>query len=163
MRTSKVFLLALLVAAGLSACGERQGADEAAPATGAREVAPADASPGVPKKGIDVLVGLGFKPGFAYSVAYDIIDKNDAGTSRHRVLMEVLEGDVVDAMRDSEETLVRAGYAKVKEAAGDGRYDAVFTRHGLPTLVFMGQTAERGPALKTPGATGSIHIMWNFY
>jgi long-subunit fatty acid transport protein len=164
VKISKMFFFAAVVAIVLSACSKERGADEAGPAAaGTAETSPTEVPSRAPEKGIDVLVGLGFKPGYPYSVAYDIIDKNDAGTSRHRVLLEVLDGDIVDAMRDSEETLIRAGYAKAKETGSDGRYDAIFTRHGWPTLVFMGQTAERGPPLKTPGAVGTIHIMWNFY
>ena len=110
-----------------------------------------------------MLIGLGFKPDFPYAVAYDITDKNNQGINRHRVLLEVLAGDMTQAMADSETVLAAAGYAKSKETVGDGRTDAVFTKRGQPTLVFMAQTKEHGPALKNPDAVGTIHIMWNFY
>jgi hypothetical protein len=115
------------------------------------------------EKGVDVLTDLGFKPEFAYTVVYDITDKNDAGINRHRVLLEVLEGDIDTAMTSASATLASAGYGKSRETESNGRRDVVFTKQGFPTLVFMAQTPERGPALKTPGAVGTIHVMWNFY
>jgi hypothetical protein len=119
--------------------------------------------PASEEKGIDVLTGLGFKPEFAYSVVYDIVDRNNEGVNRHRVLLEPLEGDIETAMASAEATLTGEGYEKSKETESNGRHDAVFTKYGSPTLVFMAQTPERGPALKNPNAVGTIHIMWNFY
>lgn len=162
----KQFLLAVAVAAVLAACGSKQDpqqTDQTAGQAEAQAQAQAEPSPSRTEKGIDVLIGMGFRPEFAYAIAYDIIDKNNQGVSRHRVLLEVLEGDVVTAMDDVEASLAGLGYVKAKETEGDGRYDTVFTKKGEPTLVFMAQTAERGPALKNPDAVGTIHIMWNFY
>ena len=85
------------------------------------------------------------------------------GVNRRRVLLEVLEGDIEAAMTSAEATLDKAGYSKSKESSDGGRYDAVFVKHGFPTLVFMAQTPDRGPDLKNPGAVGTIHIMWNIY
>lgn len=162
----KQLLLAMAVVAALAACGPKQdpqqGDNAAGEAKTPAEVA-AESPPASTEKGLDVLTGMGFKPDFANAVVYDMVDKNNQGVNRHRVLLEVLEGDITAAMDDVEASLSALGYAKAKETASDGRYDAVFTKQGAPTLVFMAQTAERGPALKNPGAVGTIHIMWNFY
>lgn len=160
----KQFLLAAAILAGLAACGAEQNASRTAdgpgvePAAGAAQKSPASAA-----TGIDVLTGLGFIPDFAYATAYDIVDKNREGVNRRRVLLEVLEGDIEAAMASAQATLGKAGYSKSKESSDGGRYDAVFVKHGFPTLVLMGQSPERGPKLKNPEAVGTIHIMWNAY
>jgi len=162
----KKLVLAAAVLAFLAACGEDQGAVDgnlAIPEPSPRaEAAPQQAAANA-TTGIDALTGLGFKPEFAYAIAYDIVDKNNEGVNRRRVLLEVLDGDIVTAMGDAEATLARAGYTKSKETSSDGRHDVVFVKNGFPTLVFMAQSPERGPALKNPGAVGTIHIMWNIY
>ncbi len=165
----KQIFLAAAVVVVLAACGSQQ--DSAQKGSESIHEAPAPAAPATStepapsreEKGIDVLTGVGFKPDFAYSVVYDIVDKNSEGVNRHRVLLEALEGDIKTAMASAEATLTKAGYVKSKETQSEGRHDAVFTKQGLPTLVFMAQTPERGPALKNQGAVGTIHIMWNFY
>jgi hypothetical protein len=163
----KQIFFAVAVVAVLAACGPKQEAaqkgGETANESPASATAGAEPAPAAEVKGIDVLTGLGFKPDFAYAVVYDIVDKNNEGVNRHRVLLEALEGDIKTAMASAEATLVKAGYEKSRETESNGRYDAVFTKQGFPTLVFMAQTPERGPALKDPGAVGTIHIMWNFY
>ena len=160
----KQLLLTAAAVLVLAACGPKQEPEQGAQNT-AQDQAPEVATPQPSRveKGIDVLTGLGFTPDFPYSVAYDMTDKNNQGINRHRVLLEVLDGDVQQAMAASEAALSAAGYVKSKETVGDGRTDAIFSKRGQPTLVFMAQTKERGPALKDPDAVGSIHIMWNFY
>jgi hypothetical protein len=160
----KKFVLLMAMMTVVAACNSSQ--DEAGETaigpdqSKAAAIKPALASK---EKGVDVLTSLGFKPEFAYTVVYDINDKNDAGVNRHRVLLEVLEGDIDTAMTSASATLASAGYGKSRETESNGRRDVVFTKQGFPTLVFMAQTPERGPALKTPGAVGTIHVMWNFY
>ena len=163
----KQFILAAAVVTILAGCGaDQEAAKNSVKATDESSVSSAtDAQPMLndQAKGIDVLTGLGFTPDFAYAVVYDIVDKNNEGVNRHRVLLEALEGNIETAMTNAEATLAKAGYKRSKETVSDGRQDAVFIKHGLPTLVFMAQAPERGPALKNPGAVGTIHIMWNFY
>lgn len=163
----KQFFLAAAVVAVLAACGADQDAtqnnDKTTSESSVSSATDTQSMPNDEAKGIDVLTGLGFTPDFAYAVVYDIVDKNNEGVNRHRVLLEALEGNIEPAMTNAEATLAKAGYEKSKETVSDGRHDAVFIRHGYPTLVFMAQTPERGPALKNPGAVGTIHIMWNFY
>lgn len=161
----KQLLLTIAVMSVLVGCGPRQDSQTDRRTAKETQVPPAGAAPtrAPTEKGIDVLTGLGFKPDFAYSVAYDLVDKNAQGVSRHRVLLEVMGDDIKSAMDDVEASLVGLGYAKSKSTEGDGRYDSVFVKRGTPTLVFMAQTAERGPALKNPDAVGTIHIMWNAY
>lgn len=163
----KHLFLATALTVALAACGpkqdpQQQGDNAAGVGQTPTEAVAASPPPRV-EKGIDVLTGMGFQPDFANAVVYDIVDKDKKGVNRHRVLLEVLEGDVVAAMDNAEASLASVGYEKAKETESDGRYDTVFTKKGAPTLVFMAQTAERGPALKNPGAVGTIHIMWNFY
>ena len=162
----KQIFFAAAVAAVLAACGADQDATQNNDKTRneSSESSATDVrSAPTEEKGIDVLTGLGFTPDFAYAVVYDIIDKNNEGVNRHRVLLEALEGNIENAMTNAEATLVNAGYEKSKETMNDGRHDAVFIKHGFPTLVFMAQSPERGPPLKNPGAVGTIHIMLNFY
>lgn len=163
----KQLLLAAAVLAVLAACGAEQGAHQAGDRSTVEPAPSADATAQKPSAnaatGIDVLTGLGFIPDFAYATVYDIVDKNNQGVNRRRVLLEVLEGDIEAAMTSAEATLDKAGYSKSKESSDGGRYDAVFVKHGFPTLVFMAQTPDRGPDLKNPGAVGTIHIMWNIY
>lgn len=163
----KQLVLAVAMLAVLAACGSEEGANQAGDKSTVQPAASADAAaqkvPASAATGIDVLIELGFIPEFAYATVYDIVDKNNQGVNRRRVLLEVLEGDVASAMTSAETTLAKAGYAKSKESSDGGRYDAVFVKHGSPTLVFMAQSPDRGPKLKTPGAVGTIHVMWNFY
>jgi len=164
----KQFFLAIAVVTVLAACGPKQevaqkGAETADESSTSAPVPATQPAPAGEAKGIDVLTELGFKPDFAYAVVYDIVDKNKEGVNRHRVLLEALEGDIKTAMSSAQATLATAGYEQSKETESNGRYDAVFTKQGFPTLVFMAQTPERGPALKDPSAVGTIHIMWNFY
>ena len=163
----KQILLAGAVLAVLAACGADQGAGQAGDKSTVEPPASTEAAapkaPASNATGIDVLAGLGFIPDFAYAMAYDIVDKNSEDVSRHRVLLEVLEGDIGTAMASAEATLGRAGYVKSKDSSADGRHDAVFVKKGSPTLVFMAQSPDRGPDLKNPGAVGTIHIMWNRY
>jgi hypothetical protein len=160
----KQLLLAAAILVALAACGAEQNADQAAGGTTVEPTADAaKKSSANAATGIDVLTGLGFIPDFAYGTAYDIVDKNKEGVNRRRVLLEVLEGDIEAAMASAQATLQNAGYSKSKESSDGGRYDAVFVKRGFPTLVFMGQSPERGPKLKNPEAVGTIHIMWNTY
>lgn len=153
-------LLSLLLAFLLTSCGgdKPTARDEATapPATEQAQVAKSEA-----RKGIDLLAEFGVRPDFAYSVNYDIVDKDKSGKPRHRVLIEVREGDMANAVARMDALLVEKGYAKSKESDHDGKLEQVFRKAGVPTLVLLSQAAATGPKLKQPDAVGSIHIMWN--
>lgn len=163
----KRYFAILGIMTALAACGPSQQAgkvDETAvqetqppPAP----VAPAVQKPSDQEKGIDVLAGMGIAPNFQYAVAYDIVDRNQEGKARHRVLLEVLGGDIDDAVDRMGALLANLGYEKTKDTNNNGRHEEVFRKQGTPTLVLLAQPAVSGPPLKHGDAVGSIHIMWN--
>jgi Prokaryotic membrane lipoprotein lipid attachment site len=159
----KRYFVVLSIAAALAACspGQESGkGDEAA--TRAPATAPTATQAPLPReKGIDALAGFGIKPMFPYDVAYDIVDKNDKGRARHRVLLEVTGGDINAAVASMEQQLMALDYAKAKQSDRQGKIEQVFRKKGSPTLVLLSQSAASGPKLKQPGAVGSIHVMWN--
>lgn len=153
-------LFSLLLALFLTSCGGDKPADRnevtAPPAAEQPQVAKSEA-----RKGIDVLAEFGVRPDFAYAVNYDIVDKDKSGKPRHRVLIEVREGDMANAIARMDALLVEQGYAKTKQSDRNGKVEQVFHKAGVPTLVLLSQAVATGPKLKQPDAVGSIHIMWN--
>lgn len=158
----KQLLVCLSLATLLTSCGGDK-TDARSEATPAPAVAPSPVAAIEAAKGMDVLAKLGISPDFEHSVDYDIIDKNQAGISRHRVLIDVLAGDMPSAIERMDALLVAQGYAKQKETSNDGRVDQIFIKQGVPTMVLLMQPVDKGPKLKNPNAVGSIHIMWNIW
>jgi hypothetical protein len=153
-------ILSLLLAFFLASCGGDKPADPneaiSPPAAEQPQVAKSEA-----RKGIDLLTEFGVRPDFAHSINYDIVDKDKSGKPRHRVLLEVREGDMTTAVARMDALLVEQGYAKAKQSDHDGKVEQVFRKAGVPTLVLLSQSVATGPRLKQPDAVGSIHIMWN--
>jgi len=145
----------------LAACGQEQSRTSPAAEQAGSQSEQAAEAPVATLAGADLLAQWGVDPGVPYSVAYDFVDRNRAGTPRHRVLIEVTGGTMDDAAAGLERSLLAGGYRKDREVRSGGKLERVFRKKGVPTLVVSSQAAGTGPKLKRPDAVGSIHLMWN--
>ena len=59
------------------------------------------------------------------------------------------------------QSLIDQGYTLAKDGGTGGRIERTYTRQDAPTYYLLMQPAAIGPKLASPGATGSIHVMWN--
>lgn len=113
------------------------------------------------RKGEDILAKAGVEFDFPHAVMYDILDTSNAGTPRHRVLVEIQGGDFATAVKALEDSLAGLGYEKIRDTNKDGRIEQVFEQAGKPAYYLLMQPAGMGPRLSGPDSAGSIHIMWN--
>lgn len=111
--------------------------------------------------GAEFLAEQGVVLQFPHRINYDILDTSRNGTSRHRVLVEVLGGDFVQTTADFTSSLEKIGYRKASESTDGQRIEQTFVQEGKPTYYLLMQPAGTGPQLGNPDAVGSIHIMWN--
>jgi hypothetical protein len=160
----RIVVCAIVATALLSACKPHDAgaAGTSAPTPKAPVVAArSQAASADTRKGVDLLTDAGVTFAFPNVIHYDIVDKSRRGTPRHRVLIEVLDGDFATATRQIDKSLVDLGYSKTSDANKGGRIEQVFKQKGKPTYYLLMQPEGMGPALRDPNAVGSIHIMWN--
>lgn len=113
------------------------------------------------ERGMEDLASRGIELDFPHSTLYDIIDISGGGVRRHRVLIEVEQGDFLSAVQKLGDSLVATGYIKAADTNKSGRIDQVFGKTGQPAFYLLAQPAGMGPKLMKPESVGSIHIMWN--
>lgn len=166
----KPLYLCLAITGLLVACDKDKPVDQAATMPAAPQAEPRIATPTkrpapVPapegEKGADLLAEAGVALDFPHAIAYDIMDVSRAGTPRHRVLVEVLGGDLATAKQRLGQTLTGLGYAKKADTDKGGRVEQIYTMGGKPAYYLLIQPAGMGPKLVGKDAVGSIHVMWN--
>ncbi|MGY0797609.1 hypothetical protein ACW7G0_00865 [Lysobacter sp. A286] len=111
-------------------------------------------------KGVDKLAAMGLALEFPHEINYDILDQSNSGTTRHRVLVEVLEADFPTALQQFEASIIALGYAKKDEVDDDGKIKITYSKKDRANLYIIAQPVEVGPSLKNSDSSGSIHIMW---
>lgn len=120
---------------------------------------PVPAPPG--NRGLDALAEAGVKFNFPHQVLYDILDVSGSGKQRHRVLVEIRDGELKHVADDFGQSLESLDYKKESDKEHNGRIDRVYTAHGKPAYYLIMQPAGMGPKLSGEESTGSLHIMWN--
>lgn len=137
------------------AAGPVAPAPASTPAPGRPIPAPAD------NLGVDALAAAGVTFEFPHRVLYDILDASNSGKERHRVLVEISDGELKQVAESFGQSLEALGYRSESDKESGGRIDRVYSADGKPTYYLIMQPAGMGPKLSGPDSTGSLHIMWN--